>query len=219
MDLSTLKRMRVIIPGTTFVFFMIPIYIYFSPKIIETDSALKFPIESYGAVLTFVIGTLFNTYNLRKLILKKSLDEIDNNIKNKLLQEGLTASQTPTKIEEIKKSKKLMNIFYYFTDTEETLKEKAKLVRENGLVLSSSADIALIGSFFSLLYLFLSYFHDINALFLFSGLAIGAMAIISWLSVHSKALESHLLLSNEQLDYIIQNKKNELQTKVMGLFI
>ena len=218
MDLSTLKRMRVIVPGTTFVFFAIPTYIFFSPKVLEIDSALKFPLESYGAVLAFIIGTMFNTYEIRRFILKKSLHEIDENIQNKLLQEGLSTPQDTRKEEEIKKTKKLMVIFYNFIDTDESLKEKAKLVRENGLVLSSSADIALIGLFFSYVYLFLSWIYDINTLFLFSGMAIGLIAIISWRLVHFKALKSHIKLGEDQIKIIAQNKKTELQLKVQELF-
>lgn len=218
MDLSTLKRMRVIVPGTTFVFFMMPIYIYFSPKVLEIDSALKFPLESYGAVLAFIAGTLFNTYNIRRLMLKRSLHKVDDNIQNKLLQEGLVVPQDIQKKEAVKKSRKLMNVFYAYIDADESLKERAKLVRENGLVLTSSADVALIGLFFAYLYLFLSWLYDINTLFLFSGLTIGLIAIISWGLVHSKALESQIKLGNEQINFIVQNKKTELQGKVMELF-
>lgn len=218
MDLSTLKRMRVIVPGTTFVFFMMPVYIFFSPKVLEIDSALKFPLESYGAVLAFIVGTLFNTYDVRRLMLKRSLHKVDDNIQNKLLQEGLVAPQDIQKKEAVKKSRKLMNVFYAFIDADESLKERAKLVRENGLVLTSSADVALIGLFFAYLYLFLSWLYDINTLFLFSGLAIGLIAIISWGLVHSKALESQIKLGNEQINFIVQNKKTELQGKVMELF-
>lgn len=218
MDLSTLKRMRVIVPGTTFVFFMMPIYIFFSPKVLEIDSALKFPLESYGAVLAFIAGTLFNTYNIRRLMLKRSLHKVDDNIQNKLLQEGLVVPQDIQKKEAVKKSRKLMNVFYAYIDADESLKERAKLVRENGLVLTSSADVALIGLFFAYLYLFLSWLYDINTLFLFSGLTIGLIAIISWGLVHSKALESQIKLGNEQINFIVQNKKTELQGKVMELF-
>lgn len=218
MDLSTLKRLRVVVPGTTFVFFLMPVYMFFSPKILEVDSALKFPLESYGAVLSFILGTLFNTNKVRRLLLKGSLDKIDNNIKDRLLHEGLEVSQDTHKIDAIKKSKKLMNILYGFVDSDESLKERKKLVMDNGLVLSSSADVTLIGLLFAFLYFCLSLVYDLNALFLFSGWAIALIAIFSWWIVHLQALKLHIELGNDQIDLIVQKHKTELRKQVLELF-
>lgn len=218
MELTTLKRLRKIVPGTIFLFFCIPIYLYVTHNLFSFDDALKFTTGSLGAALAFVIGTLFSGLKIRSLRNKKSLEQINNNIKAKLIEHGLTTAQDPAKIEKIKASKQLMHIFYHFVDNDASLKEKSKLVKDNGLTWTSTADLAILGCVFCWLYFILILVLGAEPLFFIAGLLIGILGLISGAVLHPMAAKEHINLSNEQLGFIFTNYKKELQERVTALF-
>ena len=218
MELTTLKRLRKIVPGSIFLFFCIPAYQYASHNLFNLDEALKFTVGSYGAALAFVIGTLFSSLKIRSYRNSESHKQIDDNIKTKLLEHGLTTDQPQEMIDAIKSSKQLMYIFYYLIDNDASLKEKAKLVRDNGLTWTSTADLAILGCVFSWLYFILILFFGAEPLFVWAGLMIGSLGLISGAFLHPMSAREHINLSNEQIGFILTNHKKELQEKVAGLF-
>jgi hypothetical protein len=95
-----------------------------------------------------------------------------------------------------------MHVFYNLIDNDESLKRKGANVYFNGLFLTSTADIFLILISFSCIYKYLTRinFHEYNYNILF--------LIISFLSAvfHLTSTLNHIMLSNEQLEYIDSHK-------------
>jgi len=219
MELTNLKRLRKIVPGSIFLFFCMPMYQYATHNLFVVDESLKFTIGSYGAAIAFVIGTLFSNLKIRAYRNEKSHKLIDDNIKTKLIEYGLTTGQTPEKIDEVKSSKQLMHIFYHFIDNDASLKEKGKLVRDNGLTWTSTADMAILGCIFCWIYFVLILFFGPESIFVSAGLMIGCLGLISGAILHPRSVKEHIKLSDEQIGFIITNYRSELQTRVTALFI
>lgn len=218
MELSHLKTLRKIVPGSVFLFFSIPAYQYAANDLFNLDDALKFTIEGYGGVLAFIIGTFFSSLKIRSLRNASTHKQISDNIKSKLINHGLTIEVEKEKIEEIKSSRQLMHIFYHIIDNDESLKEKSKLVKDNGLTWTSTADVAILGCGFCWLYFILILIFGPEPIFVWAGLMIGSIGLLSGAILHPRAVKNHIDLGNEQIEFIVTNHKNELQEKVTGLF-
>lgn len=218
MELSTLKKMRKVVPGTVFLFFSVPMYQFFAENLFKIDENLKFVLEGYGAVLAIIIGSLFGTLKTRSLRNDSTYKKINENIKSRLLKEGLTEERTEDEKENVKKSTSLMHVFYHLIDNDESLKEKSKLVRDNGLIWTSTADVAILGCFFSWLYFILILIFGADGILVSSALMIGSIGLISGAVLHPIAVKEHINLGNEQIDFILTNHKAELQRRVTGLF-
>lgn len=213
MELSNLKTLRRIIPGTIFTFLSIPFYINFIAEQTQNSEALKFPLESYGPILTFIIGTLLSQTGMRNKVLKQSLEKINGNIFNRL-HEISYGQSTQGKIFSSEKQRKMMRIFYHLIDNDESLKEKAKLVRDNGLIWSSIADAIWLGALFSFLYLVLAYISTFYApdktfALTITSIILLFIALILCGLVLPKIHKEHIKLGNEQLDIIEQFYKQK----------
>ncbi|MFB2752992.1 hypothetical protein ACE02G_04985 [Shewanella xiamenensis] len=218
MELSTLKKLRKVVPGTVFLFFSVPIYQFFAEDLFKIDDSLKFSLEGYGSVLAIIIGSFFGTLKIRMIRNESTHKKINENIKYRLLTEGLTEERTVEEKERIKNSKRLMHVFYHFIDNDESLKEKSKLVRDNGLIWTSTADVAILGCFFSWLYFILILVFGADGVLVSSGLMIGSIGLISGAILHPRTVKEHISLGNEQIDFILTNHKAELQRRVTELF-
>ncbi|AKH21834.1 hypothetical protein [Sedimenticola thiotaurini] len=218
MELSTLKKLRKIVPGTVFLFFSVPIYQFFVDDLFQVDDSLKFSLEGYGSVLAVIIGSLFGTLKIRRLRNEATHREINENIKSRLLEEGLTEERSEEEKNEIKNSRKLMHVFYHLIDNDESLKEKSKLVRDNGLIWTSTADVAILGCFFSWLYFILILIFGLDGLLASAGLMIGSIGLISGAILHPRTVKEHISLGNEQIEFILTNHKEELKRRVTELF-
>ncbi|WP_421711534.1 hypothetical protein [Alcanivorax sp.] len=218
MELSTLKKLRKIVPGTVFLFFSVPVYQFFVDDLFKIDDSLKFSLEGYGAVLAIIIGSFFGTLKIRSLRNETTHKEINENIKSRLLAEGLAEQRSEEEKDEIKNSRKLMHVFYHLIDNDQSLKEKSKLVRDNGLIWTSTADVAILGCFFSWLYLILILIFGVDGLLVSAGLMIGSIGLISGAILHPRTVKEHISLGNEQIEFILTNHKDELQRRVTELF-
>lgn len=197
MDQLTLKYLRIIVPGFALLFGIYPIYNeYFihSKSLTVTD-------YGYLTLIAITLGAIYHITNLQKLIVMPSNYFITKNIKEKLIsmcRPRLTKSQE-TKISE---KRRYMHVFYNLIDNDESLKRKGANVYFNGLFLTSTADIFLILISFSCIYKYLTRinFHEYNYNILF--------LIISFLSAvfHLTSTLNHIMLSNEQLEYIDSHK-------------
>lgn len=218
MELSRLKILRKIVPGTVFLFFSVPVYQYFTEEIFKIDESLRFSLEGYGAVLAIIIGSLFGTLKIRSMRNRKTHKEINDNIKSRLITEGLAEEKTEEEIAKVKNSRELMHVFYHIIDNDESLKEKSKLVRDNGLIWTSTADIAILSCFFSWVYLLMILILGVDGLLVSSGLMIGSIGLISGEVLHPRTVKEHINLGNQQIDFILTNHRDELQRRVTGLF-
>ncbi|MCL6272239.1 hypothetical protein M3P05_20160 [Sansalvadorimonas sp. 2012CJ34-2] len=217
MELITLKRFRKIVPGVTFILFAIPLYIYITGNFLELDETLKMITGTGATVIAYIIGSVFSSLKFRGLINNEGHTRITNNIRSRLVDEGLTTQEEEETIKKLKSSKKLMNIFYNFIDNDPSLKEKSKLVRDNGLMWTSTADVALIGYLFSAIYFSLYFFLEYAPILYISGTIIIIITLLSHMLIHPRTVKEHIRLGNDQIDFITTNHKKELQKRIAEL--
>jgi Flp pilus assembly protein TadB len=222
MEISTLKTYRKIVPGGTFLICLIPLlwfaYDFAIKDILELTTGQYGAISALCTISAFVVGALFNNLNIRSVINAKSHARIVGNIKEQLMRNGLTKEVSPEERDVVRSSERLMHVFYQFIDNDKSLSEKARLVRDNGLVWTSAADIAIVTLFFCIIYLILIAYFGLNSILVFAFvLTLLVAAFLIWV-VHPNAESQQIALSNDQIEFIVTHKKQELQNKVNGLF-
>ena len=211
MSKEWLKRLRIIIPG-------IIILILLNPFFVE-DLGFKRFFDSFNLmqgfifiVISSIFGSIYYILNLRKFTIAKPIEEINNNIKNKLIgfcEHCKISSDNCT----LKKDKTLMHIFYNLIDNDPSLTQKSKSVMLNGLVLSTVADIIIITIGFTPTYLFAFAFTNKIHFVLAAGITL-VITILTWLVFLPKATNSHLSLSNDQLDFIKVHYAEKVRNKL-----
>lgn len=161
--------------------------------------------------LVFIFGVIYYALNVRWIVWKPFNFQVQENIKNKILNAS-KLELTSSKWFNLKRGRALMNIFYSFVDSDESLKEKAKSVRLNGLAWSSFIDLSVLSCLSALLnsgiYIFTSKLHHVYLAWI--------MFCISFISLLFVCLLTyrHIDKSNEQLEIIIQRKKDEIDPEI-----
>lgn len=216
MDTGTLKKLRSVVPGTLIILGLVPLYTYCSGTPLSELSKGDWLRAGVTTVAAYAVGMLYNVYCVRALFNRKSHKRITENIKRRLLSIGRTTPITNEKRQALLAGSALMDTFYFLVDSKDSLKEKAKLVRDNGLAWSSIADIVVLGVVFACLYFPLWLFTHYS-LFLCWGAISGVLALASALLFHPRAERRHIALSNEQLDFIQTQMKEEVRAKVNAL--
>ncbi len=112
--------------------------------------------------------------------------------------------------------RELMDAFYSLVDSNNTLKERAKLVRNNGLVWSSAADATVIGTIFAVLYIAVGFWMDFKP-FLGWAFTFGVVALVAGVFLHPRAEQKHVQLGNAQLSFISQHLNDEATEMVNKL--
>jgi hypothetical protein len=169
-----------------------------------------------GAALiaAYVLGSVYNLLTLRAVFNGRSHARINANIKQRLLLLR-TAPLTAQRREELLTNSELMDVFYVLIDSNATLRERAALVRDNGLKWSSIADAVVLGVAFSSLYLALYITTDYK---LFGYWCIGSLvlALIGAL-LHPVAERRHVELSNSQLDFVANHLRADAERRLNAL--
>ena len=213
MNKETLKTWRIFIPGIITILLIIFGLTNSKEEILTFYKIFK-PLEwndifVIAPVLFF--GVIYYALGVRWFVWKPFNFQVQENIKNKILNDSnltLTSSQWF----KIKKDRALMNIFYSFVDNDESLKEKAKSVRMNGLVWSSFIDLSVLSCLSALvhsgIYIYTSKLHHVYLAWI--------MFCISFISLLFVCLLTyrHINKSNEQLEIITQRKKDEIDPEI-----
>ncbi len=147
------------------------------------------------------------------LLWKRFNDKVVDNINNRLL-EPFSSEITYGKAKELRDKNIIKNIFYFFVDNTESLKEKAKLVRLNGLIWTSFMDLSII-SFFGSFVFFAKWLIGRNDYNSYVGIILLLLSILSYLMI-ILLTSKHLSLSNEQLDYITSIDVTSLREKILA---
>lgn len=216
MEIATLKLYRAIVPGTLIMLEGIPLYQLTTGEQITLFQGYENAVAVVGAVLAYVIGSLYNLFNSRSVFNRSSHEKITMNIKKRVLQIGRTRPLSDAERTELLEGRKLLDVFYNLIDSNESLKERARLVRNNGLIWSTCADLTVVGTCFACLYLpaGLLYFYPP---FLKWGMGAAAVALLSGLLLHPLAEKRHIELSNDQLDFIDTNLQKEARSRIDAL--
>lgn len=208
MEQTTLKYLRVLIPGVIFLVGFFPTYKHLFPDIFQLLS-IDF---SYLMLLSLLVGGIYYQSNLQWLITCISLYIIRLNIMESLVRiSGLTVSRGQARL--LWRTDKFMHVFYKIVDNDESLKRKAAIVYFNGIFWTSTADSFIISSFFFFFYK--SDAFSVPQSFQISRL-FGVFAFLSYI-LHCLSVLKHVRLSNDQLRYIethhatvVKDKLNEI---------
>lgn len=216
MSMNTLKYLRLLVPGIlVLIIFILAIQDGFDELVDlgKTLSNLQFKDGLYIAIF-IVLGALYYIFNIRDLLWNPYHKRVQSNIKETLInpfREELNQQQRDT----LKEGRKLMNVFYYFIDNDNSLAQKANRVRFNGLIWTSTIDLTIITATGSLVF-WVKTIMEMNSYSLWMAVILLIIAFISF-GLIQLTTRKHLSLSNEQLEIICQLHKEKLHEKINEL--
>ena len=209
MSVEALKRWRLIIPGILIVLLVLfAIQESFSEF---TNFQLK---DTIYIIVVIAVGVLYYILNIRNLLWKPYFNRVQNNIKDTLLspfEKQLDKQQE----DYLRDGQRLLIIFWHFIDNDNSLVEKAKIVRFNGLIWTSTVDLTIIAACGSLLF-WAKLIIVTNSYNLWMAVILLVLALVSFGFIQLMT-KRHISLSNEQLETICQSYKPELERKVHEL--
>ncbi|MDP1814574.1 MAG: hypothetical protein Q8K92_09025 [Leadbetterella sp.] len=206
MEQSTLKTLRILIPGLiTIIIFLIFYSVIRNKDIFE----LKLIDYSYITIIALAVGTLYYLLEPRHLVTNLSHKKIDLNIKNHIIN-LYTSALTKEQRQFLFQKNILKNIFYRIVDNDESLKKKSSLVYFNGLIWTSTADLFLLSGLSSIFFLFsiVIYKEHTSELLLWAIILI-CFCLIS-LFLHALSYLRHIKISNDQIEYIETHHINQV---------
>jgi len=213
MSMTTLKYWRLIIPGI----FVASILILsmqenFSELFRSLRSVSDFQLDDLANIVVVVVfGVLYYILNIRNLLWNPYYNRVQDNIKNTLIRPF--AQQLDSQQENyLKEGRRLMHIFYHFIDYDKSLSEKAKGVRFNGLIWTSTVDLTIISAIGSLIF-WVELAIETNSYNLWMAIILLVMSLVSF-GLIQLTTRRHISLSNEQLEFICQSYTKELQEKI-----
>jgi hypothetical protein len=212
MNKDALHIFRVIVPGT-----ILLLIFYFITNHIQAFSQIEIlPEKVIYYVIVFVGGALYSIIPLRNFFMGLSLDKIDNNIKNKILDNLTYDPRIQKARNDISSGREIMNIFYNIIDNDASLIERTKEVYLNGLILSSIIDFVIL-AFFSDFILMIYLFISRNYPLLLQFFILLFLALIMWFVFRPLGVKKHIRLSNDQLAYIFQYYGQDLHSRIQKL--
>lgn len=213
MSKETLKKWRLLIPGIIIILLILPGLTDSKEELFEIDKmikAFKWTDTFYLAVV-ILLGVIYYSINLRWFVWKPFNTKVQENIKDTILN----ASNLSLKASDwykLKSSRAVITVFYDFVDNNESLTDKSKGVRFNGLIWSSFIDLTILsglaGFIYSILLIFTSKEHYVYLALMLFCLSYISLAF-TWLLTYK-----HKNMSNEQLEVILQTKQNEIDIKI-----
>jgi GH18 family chitinase len=208
MGQTTLKYLRVLIPGLIILIGLLPI----KNQLIGFGVNLDGLDYNYTILFAITLGAIYYQLNIQHFITSLSHYLIVKNIYNRLLK--TYSKDIDNKIKKyIWDNESYMRVFYNIIDNDESLKQKANLVRFNGIFWTSSADIFIISLIYMCLYHFNLLVTSNNA-----GVTKALVIIMfSALFLHVISVRKHIKLSNDQLKVVDDLHKSQVESKIDDL--
>ncbi len=229
MSRETQSRLRIVVPGVMLLVYLILLLLPIPLTIYDYGFAeiLAF-LTSLGPVLPIIVslvlvgavvpllGSIYRIAGFRKRLLKKSQHRINENIKDRLLVSYVSNSTISESTEKVRQKNALLNVFWDFVDNKESLKDKAKGVRLNGLFWSSVADAMAVSILCSctsiVIYLIVRQAYFLVVVIV----ALLLYALCRWLLM-PLVVGRHIVLGNEQVEFIIDLHESELRSRLEEL--
>jgi hypothetical protein len=208
MDRTTLKQLRVLIPGLILVLEFIPMLNIIGIKYEIDNGWLSY---AFLTIAALVIGTFYHISDIRLFITKSSLKKIDLNI-NEALVKIYAKPLSQEQRNFLKEKRRLKNIFYHLIDNDQSLTAKSQLIYFNGLLWTSTADLFLLSLFSSIIYMGLGVITSETKAWFFC-IAFAATAFIAYL-FHILTVHKHINLANEQIEFIETHHLKTVETKI-----
>lgn len=216
MSLTSLKNWRLVIPG---IFIVLVLIFSLQENFGELTGSLRsftdFQLNDLAIIVVVVVfGVLYYILNIRRLLWYRYNEQIQDNIKNTLIK-PFTQQLQDSQENYLKEGRKLMHIFYNFIDNDKSLSEKAKSVRLNGLIWTSTMDLTIISAIGSLVF-WVKLIIVKSSYNLWMALILLFVSLVSF-GLIQLATRRHISLSNEQLEFICQSYTQQLEDKINDL--
>ena len=212
MNLEIQTMLRVTIPGTIILLAILPLF----KEDLSFDKFVSLfnDIKDLAYLLVIpILGGLYHLVGVRHLFLKDAQRKIQTNIKDQLLSACRDDQIIASSSDSLREGNLLIDIFYNLVDNDESLRERAKRVRLNGVLWSSAADLKAISAFFICVYvvayLILGRFHYLPV-----ALVLGGLYFLASFWLLPITTRKHIELSNSQLDYIMSLLGEDLCTRL-----
>jgi hypothetical protein len=209
MDLSEQKWLRFIIPGVM-LYVLLVLLCWTTNWCMLTLPTSIAEISKLLASLAF--GFLYAVSGLRELSNKFYHEKVRTSICDLLIEPFVKSDPALDRIT----WKKIKPIFYSFIDNDKSLEKQSKIIRWNGLLWTSAADLracSVIGALVFGIAIVLGYhvnwlaFDFGRAGYAITGLLILYLSSFVW---SSQLTEKHRRLGMEQCEYILIHRRNEL---------
>lgn len=211
MNLETLKKLRIVVPGGIIVL----IIFYLSNGNFEILNLLT-NIKISQLILTIILGSLYYVLDIRSWFWRASKEKVIFFIIESLLKPFKNHRSIGKNYDNLIRDTRICQVFYNFLDKDESLQKKVKNVYFNGLFWSSAADLVAISSLGAPLCFLIWIISKLPQY----GIMVGILAIIFLLSKYvflPKTTAKHLELAKEEIDYIIITYKNDLKKMIIGI--
>lgn len=215
MSKEQLKLLRIFVPGAMIFVALLP----FLHGGLDLSSILTSLLSAEGLVYSaviFVLGALYYIVSIRDLFFAGPIRQIQDNIKRKLIHPYITDPMITAGYDKAISGRGLIMIFYHFVDADASLKEKAKNVYLNGLMLSSTADLMSISLISGTLY-GVVYLWSKNQSFLILAASLFLVHILATHLLLPRITRQHIERSDEQLDHIAIHHRVDLRQKILDL--
>jgi hypothetical protein len=210
-SLDVLKLLRWVVPGVILAVMLEPLL-----RITELAAKYHWPdILGYPATVV-VFGVVYDVLELRRLAFERPLSTINRNIEESLLAFCASLPEVVAASSYLQQERRLMNVFYAIVDNDKSLTEKAKRVRANGLIWSSLADLQVLGAIGGVVYLAGAAISR-SGVYALTSLGLIALVALTRLSLMPMTTKKHLRLSNEQLEMIQQQHREDVCDRLSAL--
>lgn len=212
MSLETLKTSRIIIPGIIVLLMAIGLFVNpFDPSALS--ASLTFFNGFFYLIIAVIIGALYHITDIRWRILGSALERIDNNIKHRLLQPFENDPKIVAAEAALLQKRTLLDLFYYFIDNDESLKQRTKEVYFNGLFWSSLADTFVLCTLGAVVYM-ITFFYLQQPYNMVGAFALALVSLVAFL-LRGPIERRHIEFGNNQISYIIVHYRSELHKKLL----
>ncbi|MGD9560935.1 MAG: hypothetical protein AB7F88_00090 [Pyrinomonadaceae bacterium] len=193
MEQTTLKYLRILIPGIICLLGIFPAYRHYLGSVFNIG-ALD---TTYLTLICIILGAIYYQLNLRWFLVYPSLKIIDNKILDSL-KETYPEPLSTKQVEFLKEDDRFKTILYRLIDNDESLKKKASGVYFNGIFWTSTADLFFFSTLFFGLYRWA--FITVPNATVFSWMFF-LVAIMSLL-LHILSVVTHVRLGKGQFKYV-----------------
>lgn len=212
MEIETLKKIRTVFPG---VFVVILAFYYHITSHTSNFLSMKCPENeislssiSLPSCIILLIGIIYYVFSIRDILWKPLMKKIWDCIINGLLS---IAELEDVSVNSKERDRVRKTVFYYFIDKDDTLKEKSKLIKFNGAILSCLVDAILILFVYIVIVVVVAI---VKKNLMFNSLMIPVILFVFCIPSVFIVQNKHLKLVNDQIDFIKTNYSKECAKKM-----
>lgn len=216
MDITSQKLVRFFVPAILFYLFLVVFCFVTNWCNLEMPGTYE---EISKSILGFVLGFVYWLTPLRSFSNKKYHLNVNEKIVENLKRPYVGDNPCIARLD----WSEIRHIFYCFVDHDESLKVKSKNIRWNGVFWTSVADARAI-SVLSMLIFILAAILSLNVRWLefvetaaiLPVIVLGTIFLASF-PISKLVTNRHIKLGEEQCEYIVQNKNEELKSKLLDV--